>query len=44
MATAAKCVIAEVDELVEELDADLIHTPAVYVDRIVVSDKNSPYS
>jgi 3-oxoacid CoA-transferase subunit A len=36
MATAAKVTIAEVEELVEigELDADLIHTPSVYVKRI----------
>jgi len=36
MAAAAKVTIAEVDHLVEvgELDADLIHTPSVYVNRI----------
>jgi 3-oxoacid CoA-transferase subunit A len=36
MATAAKVTIAEVEELVEvgDLDADLIHTPSVYVKRI----------
>jgi 3-oxoacid CoA-transferase subunit A len=36
MATAAKITIAEVEHLVEpgELDADLIHTPSVYVKRI----------
>jgi 3-oxoacid CoA-transferase subunit A len=36
MATAAKVTIAEVEELVEvgALDADLIHTPSVYVQRI----------
>ena len=36
MATAAKVTIAEVEHLVEpgELDADLIHTPSVYVKRI----------
>ncbi|MFG1377150.1 CoA transferase subunit A [Xanthobacter autotrophicus] len=39
MATAGKVTIAEVEELVEigELDADTIHTPGIYVDRIVVS-------
>jgi 3-oxoacid CoA-transferase subunit A len=37
MATAAKVTIAEVEELVEvgELDGDQVHTPSVYVQRIV---------
>ncbi len=37
MATAAKVTIAEVEELVEvgELDPDQIHTPSIYVKRIV---------
>lgn len=36
MATAADCVIAEVEELVEvgELDPDFIHTPGIYVNAI----------
>lgn len=36
MATAAKITIAEVEHLVEpgELDADMVHTPSVYVKRI----------
>jgi 3-oxoacid CoA-transferase subunit A len=36
MATAARVTIAEVEHLVEvgELEADLIHTPSVYVNRI----------
>jgi 3-oxoacid CoA-transferase subunit A len=36
MATAAKVSIAEVERLVDvgELDADLVHTPSVYVNRI----------
>ena len=36
MATAAKVVIAEVEELVQpgEIDPDQVHTPAVFVDRI----------
>lgn len=39
MATAGKICIAEVEEIVPagELDPDNIHTPAVYVDRIVKS-------
>ncbi|MBB4659913.1 CoA transferase subunit A [Parvularcula dongshanensis] len=37
MATAGKVCVAEVEELVEpgELDPDTIHTPGIYVDRIV---------
>jgi 3-oxoacid CoA-transferase subunit A len=37
MATAAKCVIAEVEHLVEpgEIDPDEVHTSSVYVDRVV---------
>jgi 3-oxoacid CoA-transferase subunit A len=38
MATAANCTIAEIEELVEpgELDPEMIATPGIYVDRIVV--------
>ncbi|EEA91793.1 CoA transferase subunit A [Pseudovibrio sp. JE062] len=38
MATAGKTTIVEVEELVEigELDPDQIHTPGIFVDRIVV--------
>ena len=37
MATAAKITIAEVEHLVEpgEIDPDLVHTPSVYVKRII---------
>jgi 3-oxoacid CoA-transferase subunit A len=37
MATAGRLTIAEVEHLVEpgELDPDLIHTPGIYVHRIV---------
>ena len=37
MATAAKVTIAEVEQLVEpgEIDGDLVHTPGVYVKRII---------
>lgn len=40
MATAAKVTIAEVEHLVEpgEIDPDQVHTPAVYVDRILVGE------
>lgn len=38
MATAARVTIAEVEEWVDEgeLDAEAIHTPGIYVDRIIV--------
>jgi len=38
MATAGKATVVEVEELVEigELDPDQIHTPGIFVDRIVV--------
>jgi 3-oxoacid CoA-transferase subunit A len=43
MATAGKITVVEVEDLVEigQLDADHIHTPGIYVDRIVqgVSEK-----
>jgi len=40
MATAAKITIAEVEHLVEagELDPDMVHTPSVYVKRILVGE------
>lgn len=43
MATAAKVTVAEVEHLVEpgELDADHIHTPGVFVDRVVVGAEYS---
>jgi 3-oxoacid CoA-transferase A subunit len=39
MATAARVTIAEVEELVElgELEPDGVHTPGIYVDRVVVA-------
>jgi 3-oxoacid CoA-transferase subunit A len=39
MATAGKITIAEVEELVEtgELDPDQIHTPGIFVQRLIVS-------
>ena len=36
MATAGKFCVAEVEELVDELDADNIHTPGIYVDKMFV--------
>lgn len=43
MATAGACTIAEVEHLVNpgELDADLVHTPGIFVQRIV---QGGPYS
>jgi len=37
MASAAKLVIAEVEEIVEtgEIPPDQVHTPSIYVDRII---------
>lgn len=38
MATAGKVTVAEVEELVSvgELDPDQIHTPGIFVNRIIV--------
>ena len=36
MATAGKFCVAEVEELVDELDADNIHTPGIYIDKLFV--------
>jgi len=42
MATAAEVTIVEVEELVEigEIDPDCVHTPGIYIDRIVRSTIN----
>ena len=42
MATAAEITVVEVEELVEpgEIDADCVHTPGIFVDRIVNSTIN----
>lgn len=42
MATAGRVTVAEVEEIVPEgaLDPDHVHTPGIYVDRIVVSTIN----
>ena len=42
MATAGKVTVVEVEEFVEEgaLDPDCIHTPGIYVDRVVKSTLN----
>jgi 3-oxoacid CoA-transferase subunit A len=41
MATAGKICVAEVEELVEvgDLDSNEIHTPAIYVNRIIQGTK-----
>ncbi len=36
VATAGRITVAEVEELVDHLDPDLVHTPSVYVHRIVL--------
>lgn len=40
MATAGKACVVEVEEIVEvgELDPDFIHTPGIYVDRIILGE------
>ena len=40
-ATAGKICVAEVEELVEpgELDPDCIHTPGIFVHRVVVAPR-----
>ena len=42
MATAGKVTVAEVEEIVPEgtFDPDCIHTPGIYVDRVVLSTIN----
>lgn len=44
MSTAAKVVIAEVEEIVDEIDPDHVHTPGVYVNRVFKSDPTNPNS
>ncbi len=41
IATAADLVVAEVEEIVrpEDLDPDLVHTPGIYVDRVVRGER-----
>jgi 3-oxoacid CoA-transferase subunit A len=41
MATAAKVTVAEVEEIVEagELDPDAIHTPGIYVNRVIRGER-----
>ncbi len=41
MATAARVTIAEVEELVElgDIDPDMVHTPGIFVQRIVVGER-----
>jgi 3-oxoacid CoA-transferase subunit A len=36
MATAARVTIAEVEELVDEIDPDHVHTPGIHVQRVIV--------
>ncbi|VVC96299.1 unnamed protein product [Leptidea sinapis] len=39
MCKAAKITIAEVEEMVDEIDPDFVHVPSIYVHRIVVGGK-----
>jgi 3-oxoacid CoA-transferase subunit A len=45
MATAAKVTIAEVEEIVPvgALDPDQIHTPGIYVDRLIKCTVNEKH-
>lgn len=36
MATAGKITVAEVEEIVDELDPNFIHTPGIYVNRVII--------
>ncbi len=36
MATAGKVTVAEVEEIVDELDPNFIHTPGIYVNRVII--------
>lgn len=42
MATAAKCVVVEAEEIVEEgeLDPNNVHVSGVYVDKVVKAERN----
>jgi 3-oxoacid CoA-transferase subunit A len=42
MATAARVTVAEVEEIVEigQLDPDHVHTPGIYIDRVIKSTIN----
>ncbi|XP_013178208.1 PREDICTED: succinyl-CoA:3-ketoacid coenzyme A transferase 1, mitochondrial [Papilio xuthus] len=39
MCRAAKITIAEVEEIVDEIDPDFVHIPSIYVHRIIKGDK-----
>lgn len=45
MAMAADYVVAEVEEIVEagELDPDFIHTPGIFIDALVLSERSRVY-
>ena len=46
MATAAKVTVAQVEHLVRpgEIDADHIHTPGIFVNRVVRVNRGHPWS
>lgn len=46
VARAGKCVVVEVEEIVEagKLDPENIHVPGVYVDRIFLQDPDCEFS
>ncbi|XP_045446175.1 succinyl-CoA:3-ketoacid coenzyme A transferase 1, mitochondrial [Melitaea cinxia] len=39
MCKAARITIAEVEEIVDEIDPDFVHVPSIYVHRVIVGEK-----
>lgn len=39
MCRAAKITIAEVEEIVDEIDPDFVHVPSIYVHRVIKGEK-----
>jgi len=39
MGKASKCTICEVEEIVDEIPADQVHLPSIYVKRLLIGDK-----
>lgn len=44
MATAASNVVAEVEEIVDEIEPDQVHTPGIYVNAVVLQNKDSAFN
>ena len=39
-ATAGKVTVAEVEEIIEKIEPDQIHTPGIYVQRLIIATRN----